>query len=151
MDPTLFGLHDHLLHSLLGKIVQKVRKDVRRREISLCDDTNTPCLLEKWERSLRGLAKGLKYAGETRDDLKSPAPRAETIDWMDAEFLMEKGMDTANHGVDLERAFHRFLNDSLTILGKDAFVLGLDDIDSRYPGRKPKSPYIFYLSSDWNS
>lgn len=130
MDPTLFGLHDHLLHSLLGKIVQKVRKHVERQEVSLIDDGYNQSRLDKWERSLWSLAKGLKYAGETRDDLRGPMP-AETVDWMDAEFLMEKGMDTACHGVDLERAFHSFLNDSLTILGKSAFVLGLDDIDTR--------------------
>lgn len=127
MDPTLFGLHDHLLHSLLGKIAGEVRRHTR--EIALCDD-GSEYPREQWEQSLRQLAKGLKYAGETRDDLKSPLP-PEPVEWMDAEFLMEQGMDTACHGVDLERAFHRFLNRSLKILGKDAFVLGLDDIDTR--------------------
>lgn len=129
VDPTLFGLHDHLLHTLLGKIAREVREHARTRAIALCD-ASSECLLEKWEQSLSRLAKGLKYAGETRDDLKSPPP-PEPVDWMDAEFLMEKSMDTACHGVDLERAFHRFLNLSLTILGRDAFVLGLDDIDTR--------------------
>ena len=130
MDPTLFGLHDHLLHTLLGKITQKVRLHSSRCGVALCSSHSDPCAMEKWENSLSNLAKGLKYIGEARDDLKTPLP-GEAVHWEDAEFLLEKGMDSARCGFELERQFHHFLNDSLNILGKKAFVLALDDIDTR--------------------
>lgn len=130
LDPTLFGLHDHLLHTILGKIAKAVRQHAATHEISFIKNTDSSYIMENWEKSLVNLAKGLKYAGETRDDLKSYIP-SETVDWMDSEFLLEKGMDSACNGVNLERNFHHFLHDSLAILGKDAFVLGLDDIDTR--------------------
>lgn len=130
MDPTLFGLHDHLLHTLLGKITQKVRLHSSRCGVALCSSHSDPCAMEKWENSLSNLAKGLKYIGEARDDLKMSLP-SDAVHWEDAEFLLEKGMDSARCGFELERQFHHFLNDSLNILGKKAFVLALDDIDTR--------------------
>lgn len=130
MDPTLFGLHEHLLLSLLGKIAQKVCARKKSTGAALCDAASTHCDMEQWEKSLRSLAKGLKYIGETRDDLNSPIPH-ETVRWEDPDVLLEEGMDNARHGVELERQFHIFLNNSLKILDKKAFVLVLDDIDTR--------------------
>lgn len=130
MDPTLFGLHEHLLLSLLGKIAQKVCAHKKSNGAALCDAASAHCNMEQWEKSLRSLAKGLKYIGETRDDLNSPIPQ-ETVRWEDPDLLLEEGMDNARHGVELERQFHAFLDNSLKILDKKAFVLALDDIDTR--------------------
>lgn len=130
LDPTLFGLHEHLLFSLLGKIAQKVRTYRNTHASSLCDGFSSACRVEAWEKSLRRLAKGLKYIGESRDDVSRPL-FTESGKWEDPEFLLEEGMDNARSGVELERQFHRFLDESLAILGKKAFVLALDDIDTR--------------------
>lgn len=130
MDPTLFGLHEHLLLSLLGKIAQKVRAHKLGTGVASCDAASVTCKMESWEKSLASLAKGLKYIGEGRDDLNSPLPQ-NVGGWEDPEFLMEKGMDSARRGMELERRFHHFLQESLELLGKKAFVLALDDIDTR--------------------
>lgn len=130
LDPTLFGLHEHLLLSLLAKIAFEVRSAFKSRQISSCDFHQAECNLESWEKKLQKFAKSLKHMGETRDDLEGSTPK-ETVPWEDAEFIFEKNMDNAQSSFGLERGFHNFLNESLNLLGKDAFVLALDDIDTR--------------------
>ena len=130
LDPTLFGLHEHLLLSLLAKIAFEVRSAFKSRQISSCDFHQAECNLESWEKKLQKFATSLKRMGVTRDDLEGSAPK-ETVQWEDAEFIFEKNMDNAQSSFGLEREFHNFLNESLNLLGKDAFVLALDDIDTR--------------------
>ena len=130
LDPTLFGLHEHLLLSLLAKIAYVVRSAVQLGSISSCDYQRAHCKLEKWENCLRQFAKALKHMGETRDDLDGNMSK-ETVQWDDAEFIFEQNMESAKRSFGLEREFHSFLNDSLTLIGKKAFVLALDDIDTR--------------------
>lgn len=130
LDPTLFGLHEHLLLSLLAKIAFEVRSAVKNSERYLCSDGKGHCNIEEWENQLRQFAKALKHMGETRDDLDGEAPK-ETVQWDDAEFIFEQNLDSARRSFGLEREFHSFLNNSLYLIGKKAFVLALDDIDTR--------------------
>lgn len=130
LDPTLFGLHEHLLLSLLAKIAFEVRNAVRNGERNLCGGHDSNCCLEEWEKHLRQFAKALKHMGETRDDLDGDTPK-ETVQWDDAEFIFEQNMESAKRSFGLEREFHKFLNESLHLIGKKAFVLALDDIDTR--------------------
>ncbi len=130
LDPTLFGLHEHLLLSLLAKIAAEVTSAVKNSGRSLACGPSDICELEKWRKSLSQFAKSLKHMGETRDDLDGDMPK-ETVHWDDAEFIFEQNMESAKRSFGLEREFHNFLNDSLQLIGKDAFVLALDDIDTR--------------------
>ena len=124
LDPTLFGLHEHLLLSLMAKIAFEVRSAAKNSERNLCGGHNGHCKLEEWENHLRQFAKALKHMGETRDDLDTPLPK-ETVEWEDSQFIFEKNMENAQRSFGLEREFHKFLNESLQIIGKKAFVLAL--------------------------
>ena len=130
LDPTLFGLHEHLLLSLMAKIAFEVRSAVKNSERNLCGGHNDHCKLEEWENRLRQFAKALKHMGETRDDLDTPLPK-ETVEWEDSQFIFEQNMENAQRSFGLEREFHKFLHDSLKLIDKKAFVLALDDIDTR--------------------
>ena len=130
LDPTLFGLHEHLLLSLLAKIAVEVTNAVKKNGRNLDCGHSDVCELEKWRKSLSQFAKSLKHMGETRDDLDGDSPK-ETVPWDDAEFIFEQNMESARRSFSLEREFHKFLYDSLQLIGKKAFVLALDDIDTR--------------------
>ena len=107
LDPTLFGLHEHLLLSLLAKIAFEVRNAVRNGERNLCGGHDSNCCLEEREKHLRQFAKALKHMGETRDDLDGDTPK-ETVQWDDAEFIFEQNMESAKRSFGLNVSFISF-------------------------------------------
>ena len=129
IDPTLFGYNEHILLTLLSMIAEKVRA---AREKSEMDSFHFCDKWDGWEKQLKELARGLKTVGEQREDIDS-TPSSKTDSWDDAEYLLEQGMESVRSSYELERKFHLFVKTSLQILEKDAFVLGLDDVDTR-PG-----------------
>ena len=129
IDPTLFGYNEHILLTLLSMIAEKVRAAREKSEMGsfhFCDKW------DDWEKQLKELARGLKTVGEQREDIDS-TPSSKTDSWDDAEYLLEEGMASVRSSYELEHKFHLFVKTSLQILEKDAFVLGLDDVDTR-PG-----------------
>ena len=132
VDPTLFGCNEHILLTLLSMIAEKVRRGRDYSETSGYGHTGSSADWENWERQLKELAKGLRTVGEQREDIGSE-PSARKDVWDDAEYLLEQGMDSARSSYELEYKLHGFINASLRLLNKDAFVLGLDDVDTR-PG-----------------
>lgn len=132
VDPTLFGCNEHILLTLLSMIAEKVRRGRDLCETSSCGHAGSSADWENWERQLKELAKGLRTVGEQREDIGSE-PSARKDVWDDAEYLLEQGMDSARSSYELEYKLHGFINASLRLLNKDAFVLGLDDVDTR-PG-----------------
>ena len=132
VDPTLFGCNEHILLTLLSMIAEKVRRGRDYGETSGYGHTGSSADWENWERQLKELAKGLRTVGEQREDIGSE-PSARKDVWDDAEYMLEQGMDSARSSYELEYKLHGFINASLRLLNKDAFVLGLDDVDTR-PG-----------------
>lgn len=132
VDPTLFGCNEHILLTLLSMIAEKVRRGRDLCETSSYGHASSSADWENWERQLKELAKGLRAVGEQREDIGSE-PSARKDLWDDAEYLLEQGMDSARSSYELEYKLHGFINASLRLLNKDAFVLGLDDVDTR-PG-----------------
>lgn len=132
VDPTLFGCNEHILLTLLSMIAEKVRRGRDLCETSSYGHAGSSADWENWERQLKELAKGLRTVGEQREDIGSE-PSARKDVWDDAEYLLEQGMDSARSSYELEYKLHGFINASLRLLNKDAFVLGLDDVDTR-PG-----------------
>lgn len=70
------------------------------------------------------LASGLKSldgigSNQLNDDL-----------WDDATLILEQGLYNVVSGQNLEKGFHAFIDNSLRILAKNAFVLVFDDIDT---------------------
>lgn len=132
VDPTLFGCNEHILFTLLSLIAREVCRcrdhcDTAR----YCRDGGSGDW-ETWDRQLKELAEGLKTVGEQREDIDSdPSPQKDL--WDNAEYLLEEGINKARSSYELEYKLHAFIHTSLKLLHKDAFVLGLDDVDTR-PG-----------------
>ncbi len=132
VDPTLFGCNEHILLTLLSMIAERVAASHAYSDTAHYCHNSGSGDWESWERQLKELAKGLRTVGEQREDIGSgPSPRKDV--WDDAEYLLEQGMDSARSSYELEYKLHAFIHTSLKLLHKDAFVLGLDDVDTR-PG-----------------
>lgn len=127
-DPTLLGGREHLLAAILVKICNAVDNSHQKRRISAeCYANREMGDFDKWRESLRNMADGLKVLGESEGN------RSPSSIWEDSQFVLDESLKRAQHGEDLERKFQRFVDNSLKILEKKAFIIGLDDIDTQ-PG-----------------
>ena len=132
VDPTLFGYNEHILFTLISMISKAVCLNRDCCETSLYGHSSASDNWESWEKQLKDLAKGLQTVGDQREDISSGPSSPRNI-WEDAEYLLEEGIDKARSSYELEYKLHSFIYTSLKLLNKDAFVLGLDDVDTR-PG-----------------
>lgn len=132
VDPTLFGYNEHILFTLISMIAKAVCRCRNHAETSRYCYSGSSDDWESWEKQLTALAKGLQTVGDQREDISSGPSSPKNI-WEDAEYLLEEGIDKARSSYELEYKLHGFINTSLKLLHKDAFVLGLDDVDTR-PG-----------------
>lgn len=132
VDPTLFGYNEHTLFTLISMIAKAVCRHRNHCETSRYCRSGGSDDWESWETQLNALAKGLQTVGDQREDISS-GPSSPPNIWEDAGYLLEEGIDKARSSYELEYKLHSFINTSLKLLHKDAFVLGLDDVDTR-PG-----------------
>lgn len=109
IDPTLFETKQNILVSIISLIADIVK------------DKAT----EEWSQSLVELGDGLKLL----DGIGSDIIRSDLFD--DGELILEKGLDHAHSGLNLEKNFNNFISKSLSLLdNKEMFVLVFDDIDT---------------------
>lgn len=132
VDPTLFGYNEHILFTLLSMIAKEVCSCRDHCETSRYCHSGGAGDWESWEKQLMDLAKGLQTVGEQREDIDSRPSLKKNV-WENPEYLLEEGIEKARSSYELEYKLHGFINTSLKLLHKDAFVLGLDDVDTR-PG-----------------
>ncbi|KAA0570262.1 hypothetical protein [Azospirillum sp. Sh1] len=122
VDPTLIENKENIFVVILNKIKRAVE---RRREASGDWNTNKEDF-NAWQEKLRSLAHGLSL-------LEGIGPEKALGDaWDDVQYVLRKGLEKASAGSDLESKFHDFIASSLTYLGKDAFLIALDDIDTDF-------------------
>ncbi|MFA5214530.1 hypothetical protein [Sulfuricurvum sp.] len=120
IDPTLIETKEHVLLNIITLIKDNVDDYMRCQK---CDFNASQ--YKGWKESLKKLAGGLcMLDGVGADHLKD-----NTL-WDSPELILEKGLSNAKQGVDLEKNFHSFINESLKIIDKKAFFLILDDIDT---------------------
>ena len=126
-DPTLLGSREHLMVAIIDKIRFAVEESRQKRRASgdLSYDDGCKRSFDNWEELLRNMAEGLKVLGEG-ENFRGTAPA-----WEDPQFILDESLNRARHGEELERRFQRFLDYSLKILDKKAFIIGLDDIDTQ--------------------
>lgn len=121
IDPTLIETREHVFVTIVSLIKRKVDKSYA--------NSFDPCLRKKidvWRERLRNLARGMTLLdGVGQNHMNSDA-------WIDEHFALEEGLKKAQSGRDLELAFHEFIEVSLDILKKDAFLLAFDDIDTDF-------------------
>lgn len=121
LDPTLIETKEHAFISIISLIQRKVQDLLEKNPDRITDKCN-----EGWRDSLAKLAGGLCLLdGIGKSNLEKDS-------WEDPHFALEGGIANAQNGKDLERNFHIFINCSLNIIGKKAFVLILDDMDINF-------------------
>lgn len=119
IDPTLIETKEHVLLNIITLIKDKIEDFIKCEK---CDDKSTK--YKDWKESLRKLAGGLSMLDGVGSN------HLEDGMWDSPELILEKGLSNAKQGVDLEKNFHIFIDESLNILPQKAFFLILDDIDT---------------------
>lgn len=119
IDPTMIETKEHIFLNVIQTIHEKVELSKECSSVQVFE-SNYKC----WLDSLKTLAGGLSILdGVGTEELKRDL-------WDSPELILERGLVNAKQGKKLERYFHAFLDESLKILKKKAFLLILDDIDT---------------------
>lgn len=119
IDPTLIETKEHVFLNIITLIKNKVDESI---QCNRCDYNDAK--YKNWKESLKKLASGLSMLdGIGSDHLKDGM-------WDSPELILERGLSNSKQGVDLEKNFHKYIDESLVIINKKAFFLILDDIDT---------------------
>ncbi|MGM5480759.1 MAG: hypothetical protein ACQESC_04855, partial [Nanobdellota archaeon] len=123
IDPTLIETREHVFLNIISFITEKVKNKFADFSYEATDSFDMK--YRNWQESLVKLAGGLNVidgVGKNKLD--------DEDFWDSPELVLEKGINHSKHGRDLEKNFHSFIDKSLSVLGKKAFFLVLDDIDT---------------------
>lgn len=144
-DPTLIEDKGHIFLTILSEINHHVIDALNKMQCSpeKADYFNK----KKWDDLLKKMARGLPAMDIINRGYE---------DWCDPEYVMNTGLQNVYAARTLEDNFHELLKFGLTILGKKAFVIALDDIDVDFRKGWPvletirkymTSPYVITLLS----
>lgn len=134
IDPTMFENRQHVLITIISIIKSKIDNI----GISIEQDEN----YFEWIKSLKQLAHGLQLLDGVG---KHPI---ENESWNDPTIILEKGLNQAKAGFNLENSFHNFVENSLKLLKKNLFIIAFDDIDTDFgKGEKVLETIRKYLGS----
>lgn len=133
IDPTLISSKEHVLIILISQI-----RDV----ISKFTHSMSSEKYKKYEDALRDLAGGL-----CQIDGIGAANYGD--EWEDKTYILEKGLEKATEGRNLERNLNKFIDAALDVIDKNAFVVTFDDIDTQFERGWPVLETVRkYLTSD---
>jgi hypothetical protein len=133
IDPTLVEAKEQVLVTVISRIKEKVDQchRGRRRDMSYDRDESSLKDFEAVEGKLKALAEGLcLLPGIGRNQM-------ETENWENPQFVMQNGLQKARSGLALEYALHEYIESSLNYIGREAFILAFDDIDTNFTGGWP--------------
>lgn len=122
LDPTLIEDCEHIFLAVIGKIKEAVDRHWENGRIG-SDAETIDARYQLWRVSLTKLARGLRNLGKKKD--------TEGESWSDPQFILEEGLENSTQGVKLEQHFHCFVEESLNFIGDEAFVIALDDVDTK--------------------
>lgn len=126
IDPTLITSKNNFFILIIARIKKLIEARFREHLPGEGTSDREGCYRELND-SLKTLANGLCML----EQVGNGGPLAQD-EWADAQYIMRKGLEDADGGLELETRFHKFVNNSLKYLGKDAFILGIDDIDTDF-------------------
>lgn len=121
LDPTLIEAKVHIFFTIISLVKSRVEDKFSNCG---CDNDISLCKKKFWKERLLELAKGLPFIDNA--DTKTPEY------WDDATQILNKALDDAHATFNLRKNFDEFLECSLEILGKKAFLLSIDDIDTKF-------------------
>lgn len=122
IDPTHLTDKQHIFVNIIALIKESVDRHFDKNKIVECREAQQ----REWREMLRELSRGLC----NQDGIGSN--KLLGSEWDDPQYILKEGLEDAQSGLLLEWRFHKFVNKSLGILGKDAFVLCFDDIDTSF-------------------
>lgn len=125
LDPTLIESKENVFVILINKIRMAVERMRPRKEWNKSVPGDSADY-EGWKQKLKALAAGLT----SLPGVGAERPLGDS--WEDPQYVLRKGLDKAEAGMMLEEHFHDFVRASLVYLGKKAFLLALDDIDTDF-------------------
>jgi hypothetical protein len=136
LDPTLIEDKEHIFVHILSLIKEHVDSHYERRrnpqdmQYTRNSSCNYNSISEEcyrdWLNQLQSLAAGLpSIDGVGEDFLKSER-------WHDPVYVLDTGLANTRASHNMEINFHRFINKSLRLLDKKAFIIGFDDIDTKF-------------------
>lgn len=131
IDPTLMGGRENILLIILQKIKEAVERQQRSKGCTSA--MKRSCAFADWRENLRSLGEGLQTVGAFIDGDNKSSRSGE----VDSQLWLTDSMLKAKHGADLERDFHFVLNGALKLIEKDAFIIGVDDVDTRFEAGWP--------------
>ena len=121
IDPTLIETKEHVFLNIITSIKDRVENYSKHAQNYHYDNNDS---LREWKNSLKNLAGGLSILDGVGTN------HLEDSMWDSPELILEKGLSNSKQGKDLEENFHKFIDESLQIIGSKAFFLVLDDIDT---------------------
>lgn len=122
LDPTRIEDKSSIFLTIISLIKEKVC-DKLCCQANKCDDGKYSIEYKRkaWKDTLNHLSKGLPSID---DNPKVPHY------WDDDFMIMEKGLDATKSAFNLRTDFKKLVKESLEILGKKAFLLIVDDVDT---------------------
>ncbi|MDY0263956.1 MAG: hypothetical protein RBR12_02130 [Sulfurospirillum cavolei] len=119
IDPTTVETREHIFLLIITLIKNQVEEYIKCEKFGSTEDQ-----YKAWKKRLKELAGGLSMLdGVGKSHLEDSL-------WDSPELILEKGLSNTKHGYKLEENFHKFIEESLTALKQDAFLITLDDIDT---------------------
>ncbi len=121
IDPTLIEEKGHVFLNVISLVMDLVEERLNKQDCYPTNDTKSLHTRKEWRELLNKLAAGLpsidgigNYNGDS---------------WQDPEFVMDNGLKAVSASQKLLKNFNTFLQKSLDIIEKKAFLLIFDDID----------------------
>lgn len=128
IDPTLIEHKEHILITILSSIKTVVDE---RHKSNQREGDNDESTYEAVIATLKAVGEGLPALKE----IGSNGLLAEA--WDNPQYVLQHGLTRARSGIGLEKALKKFIAEALKYIGKDVFVLPLDDIDTNFESGWP--------------
>ena len=125
IDPTLIETKENIVVTVLSEIIRHVQKQYRDCAPGSGEFGESEEKYKAYRASLKKLAEGLNVLEGIGGYSKSE------LDWDNPQYLMERGLERAKSGMNLEKCLHAFIDKSLALLKKKVFLLIFDDIDTK--------------------
>lgn len=119
IDPTLVEAKDNVI-ILIVQMIEMAINDMEGRSAARAEK------LDHLDNAREALAEGLTML----DGIGQKEPYGSS--WEDARWVMSEGLRKAEKGRSFERKFNIYLQRALEVMGKKAFVLAFDDVDTNF-------------------
>ncbi|MBU8547260.1 MULTISPECIES: hypothetical protein [Roseomonadaceae] len=116
IDPTLIETKQNIVIVVIDRI--RIATEHGRRRSGRSDEYVIVA------SALRKLAQGLSLLDGIGEGLDA------TKDWLDPDFVLDRGLEDASAAHDFERRFRDFVRAAARYLDVNAFVLAIDDVDT---------------------